>query len=210
VNILRKSKHRKVELGQSLTEMTLGMVVMVFIMSGVIDIGRAYITYIALEDAAGEAALYMSSDVFCPYDNIQGIAPNQTLLANDGIVPDSNDLYPAYTYLNPLTGVSTTYYDKGRCNPPNNALWRAIHAGGFSGLVNWSDSSNLSWTFVCTDGATGNSKDCAVAMADDTVAVTISYNIRLLSPVIPNINGSPTLKLTGTASQTIASVRKLK
>ena len=54
--------------GQSLVEMTLGSIILIFIMSGILDFGRAYFTYVAMEDAVGEAALYMSINPECAVD----------------------------------------------------------------------------------------------------------------------------------------------
>lgn len=50
----------RLERGQSLVEMTIGFIVLSLIFAGMIDIGRLYFTYVALEDSAGEAALYLS------------------------------------------------------------------------------------------------------------------------------------------------------
>jgi Flp pilus assembly protein TadG len=44
--------------GQSLVEMALMMVVLLLIMAGVLDFGRMYFTYLALQNAAGEGASY--------------------------------------------------------------------------------------------------------------------------------------------------------
>ena len=46
------------ELGQSLVEMAVMMVVLLLIMGGVLDLGRMYFTYLALQNAAGEGAAY--------------------------------------------------------------------------------------------------------------------------------------------------------
>lgn len=48
------------ERGQSLVEMAFGLIILVIIFSGLVDLGRAYFTLIAMEDAAGEAALFLS------------------------------------------------------------------------------------------------------------------------------------------------------
>jgi len=53
------------EKGQSLLEMTFGMVVLVFLLMGMLDLGRLYFTYVAMEDAAGEAALYVAARGKC-------------------------------------------------------------------------------------------------------------------------------------------------
>ena len=55
----------KKERGQAIVELTLGMGVLLLIMMGLLDLGRAYYIYIALEDSAGEAAVYLSIDPLC-------------------------------------------------------------------------------------------------------------------------------------------------
>ena len=46
------------ERGQSLVEMAILMVLLLVIMGGVLDLGRMYFTYLALQNAAGEGASY--------------------------------------------------------------------------------------------------------------------------------------------------------
>lgn len=53
------------ERGQSLVEMTLGMTILLLLISGLLDLGRIYFIFLTLEDAAGEAALYLSIDPEC-------------------------------------------------------------------------------------------------------------------------------------------------
>ena len=48
------------ERGQSLTELAVSMTFILILLAGVVDIGRAFFTYIALRDAAQEASLYGS------------------------------------------------------------------------------------------------------------------------------------------------------
>jgi len=48
------------ERGQSLTELSIAMAMMLILLAGVADLGRAFFTYIALRDAAQEGALYGS------------------------------------------------------------------------------------------------------------------------------------------------------
>jgi Flp pilus assembly protein TadG len=48
------------EKGQSLTELALTMTFLFILLAGVVDIGRAFFTYIALRDAAQEGALFGS------------------------------------------------------------------------------------------------------------------------------------------------------
>ena len=55
------------ERGQSLVEMTLGFVILLLVASGLLDLGRLYFIYIALEDGAGEAATYLAINPACAY-----------------------------------------------------------------------------------------------------------------------------------------------
>ncbi|MBI3360843.1 MAG: pilus assembly protein [Chloroflexi bacterium] len=50
----------KLERGQSLVELALMMTVLVLLLAGVLDLARAYYSYLALRDAAGEGAYYAS------------------------------------------------------------------------------------------------------------------------------------------------------
>jgi hypothetical protein len=66
----RKHPHRflrRRERGQSLVESLFGFTIMLFILSGLLDLGRLYFTYVAMEDAVGEASLYLSINPDCPY-----------------------------------------------------------------------------------------------------------------------------------------------
>jgi hypothetical protein len=57
-----EKKHEK---GQSLVEFALSLPILILILSGLIDIGRVYVAYIFLEEAAAEAALYVSLNPDC-------------------------------------------------------------------------------------------------------------------------------------------------
>lgn len=54
-----------VQRGQSLVEIAIVMPILVMLLSGVLDLGRVFYIFIALEDAAGEAALYLSIEPYC-------------------------------------------------------------------------------------------------------------------------------------------------
>ena len=57
------------EQGQGLTEFAIGLTFLLVLLAGVLDLGRAYFSYIALQDAAQEGASYAS---IAP-DDIEGI-----------------------------------------------------------------------------------------------------------------------------------------
>ena len=58
----REKKHEK---GQSMVEFALTLPILIVILSGLIDVGRMYFAYIFLEEAAAEAALYVSLHPDC-------------------------------------------------------------------------------------------------------------------------------------------------
>lgn len=58
-------KQKNFENGQSLVEFGFGMVILVILLVGIVDLGRAFYTYITLRDAAQEGAIYGS---ICPRD----------------------------------------------------------------------------------------------------------------------------------------------
>ncbi len=59
----RHSTHS--EQGQSLVEMALMMVILLTILSGVLDLGRGFFSFIAIQNAAGEGALYAAINPHC-------------------------------------------------------------------------------------------------------------------------------------------------
>lgn len=73
-HINRSWRHRS-ERGQSLVEFAAGVVVLVIIVSGVLDLGRAFFALVAIENGAGEGAIFASyhpawvteADVVCHY-----------------------------------------------------------------------------------------------------------------------------------------------
>src|SRR6188768_3392868 len=67
------------EKGQSLVEFSLGLVVLLLVLCGLLDLGRVYFTFVALEDGAGEAALYLSLHPNCIHE---GDAPECTTMNN--------------------------------------------------------------------------------------------------------------------------------
>lgn len=51
---------KKGQRGQSLVEFSLTAIILIMILSGLLDLGRLYFAYVALEDAAGEAAIFLA------------------------------------------------------------------------------------------------------------------------------------------------------
>ena len=57
---MNEEKRHKRESGQSMVEMALISTVLILLLAGVLDFGRMYFTYLALQNAAGEGATYGS------------------------------------------------------------------------------------------------------------------------------------------------------
>lgn len=86
-----KPTQRK-ELGQALVEMAITMPILILILSGLLDLGRVYYTYIALEEAAAEAALYLAIAPDC-----QNSADPDLAKAGNPCADPNNALYRAKT-----------------------------------------------------------------------------------------------------------------
>ncbi len=68
---------QRLEKGQSLVEMTVGFVILAVILSGLLDLGRVYFIFVALEDGAGEGALYLALNPACRNEaDGAGMTPN--------------------------------------------------------------------------------------------------------------------------------------
>jgi Flp pilus assembly protein TadG len=59
---------KKDQRGQSLVEVALAMPVLLLVLAGILDVGRAYFTYVALSDAAAEGAAFAAVH---PLDTVQ-------------------------------------------------------------------------------------------------------------------------------------------
>jgi hypothetical protein len=79
---------QKKELGQALVEMAITAPILILILSGLLDLGRLYYTFIALEEAAAEAARYLAISPNCEDTS----DPDTTDVGNECIDPN-NALY---------------------------------------------------------------------------------------------------------------------
>jgi Flp pilus assembly protein TadG len=74
----RRRPSRAAQRGQSLVEMAVSLTMLLMLLAGVIDIGRAYYTYLSLRDAAAEGAAYGSihpTDTTGIVDRVVGESP---------------------------------------------------------------------------------------------------------------------------------------
>lgn len=179
-----RRRAEQAESGQSLVEMTVGFVILIVMVSGLIDLGRAYFTFVALEDAAGEGALYMSLSPSCPD------------ATGDPDCVDPKNAYHRMTTAGGANANSIVNWQSGVdlefvCTP----------AGGSPGAPVIADLTNPSSTYDPTTSFVGTA--CDGLAVGDQVEVSITYYFELLSPVIPDIAGSDTLPLTARAAQNV-------
>ena len=99
------------EKGQSLVEFSLLMVFLVVLLMGLLDLGRAYFTYLALKDAAAEGAYFGSVFPQC--------------VDADGVDVDGDGLED----------------DGAACAGDHNVLHRVQHSAVQGGLVDWNSAT---------------------------------------------------------------------
>ena len=58
MKVIQYQSNSKKEEGQSLVELAIGMTIIVLLLSGIFDVGRAIFTQFALQDAAEEGLVY--------------------------------------------------------------------------------------------------------------------------------------------------------
>ncbi|MFU8772786.1 MAG: TadE/TadG family type IV pilus assembly protein [Anaerolineales bacterium] len=79
---MNNSKKNGSERGQSLVELAVSLTFILLLLSGVVDLGRAFFTYMALRDAAQEGALYGSIDPGDTYGIETRIYNSSNMLSN--------------------------------------------------------------------------------------------------------------------------------
>jgi Flp pilus assembly protein TadG len=99
--------------GQSLVEFSLMLVFLTVLLMGVLDLGRAYFTYLALKDAASEGAYFASAFPQCT-------EPAGVTVARAGGASEASG--PG-------------------CADPNNVVYRVINSSPRGGLIDWADRS---------------------------------------------------------------------
>jgi len=78
------NKPQRPEKGQSMVELALTITILMILLAGAIDMGRAFFTYMAMRDAAQEGAAYGSVNPFDEagiksrvWDNLDQVMPDQ-------------------------------------------------------------------------------------------------------------------------------------
>ncbi len=113
---LKQNRSPQWQRGQSLVEFSFMIIILTILMLGVLDIGRAYFTYMALLDAAGEGAQFgaVNPTYWCAAADVHFDSNG------DGVV-DGSDSCP--------TGFSNTN--------PDSITYRVINTAPVGTMVDW-------------------------------------------------------------------------
>ena len=107
------------ERGQSLVEFAVMGIVLLMLLQGVLDLGRAYFTFLALKDAAADGAYFAAAYPRC-VDGPSGGGPEGNYAADNSL---------------------TT------CGNPNNIEYRTRKSAPSGGLVDWTNATvNVNYT----------------------------------------------------------------
>ena len=87
--LLQRQSHHRAERGQSMVEMALMMTILMVVLSAVLDLGRGFFSFIAIQNAAAEGALYAAINPRCRSADVTGcIDPNNVVFRTRNESPD--------------------------------------------------------------------------------------------------------------------------
>lgn len=165
------------EKGQSLMEFSLSLVVLLVLLAGVVDLGRAFFTYITLRDAAQEGASYASVAEADPITDVADFCSG----ISDRVIITTSDL------------------DGGVSSGPINlvAMDNAGHVSVQTHITRV-DKNGVEYSYECTDTPPA---DICMGSA---VRVTVEYDsFPMTMPFMGTIVGSQTISLNANVVDTI-------
>jgi hypothetical protein len=157
--------------------MALALPLLLLILSGLLDLGRVYFTYLTIQDAATESALYLSVNPFCP------IAPEDGTNTAVERMNGTKDNDPVGSG-NPPSPAA--------CDDPNNAVFRAFESAPTQTIV------LVDWDEVFMEYSVPPNPAIGVE-----VEVALEYPYEMLTPIFSNLVGAITLR--SEASQIVIS-----
>jgi hypothetical protein len=84
-----RHSHHRAERGQSMVEMALMMTILLVVLSAVLDLGRGFFSFIAIQNAAAEGALYAAINPLCRDANVPGCSnPNNVVFRAQNESPE--------------------------------------------------------------------------------------------------------------------------
>jgi hypothetical protein len=176
--------------GQSLVELSLSLVPILMIMSGLLDLGRMYFVYDAIADAAGEGALFLSVNPKCFSPGVSGCSdPNNVQYRMQAAGGRLVELHNSTVRIEYINGINCVYYAE-------------VAPGGTMPNTLTLDTVKSPGGGVCSPASS-----YAYTTGTDQVFVSMTYSYTLLTPMIsrlvPLYNGQHALPLNIQAVQTI-------
>jgi Flp pilus assembly protein TadG len=172
---MRENNNR--EKGQSLMELAISLVVLLILLAGVVDLGRAFFTYITLRDAAQEGASYAAVAEDDPITDVAGYC---SAIADRVII-------------------TTSELDGGVSSGPID-LVAMDNAGNVSveTQITRVDKNGVAYSYECTDTPPA---DICLGSA---VQVEVTYDsFPMTMPFMGTIIGSQTISLNANVIDTI-------
>jgi len=168
-----REAHKESEIGQSLVEVALVLPILLVILSGLVDLGRVYFTFVALEDAAAEGALYLSLFPDCPYSTTTLTDYTNIDWNNNGTLEAAAEEFDESTTYNSVVAPD--------CDDPNNALFRLRNTNNNDREIDFDRSGIQIDIRRPADGPNANFG------IGDSVEVRIRYPFFPATPIISGI-----------------------
>jgi len=112
------SRNYRKERGQGLVEFSTGMVILVILLVGAVDAGRALVTYLSMRDAAQEGALYGSTEPYTIAGGSKIINPSissRAMDSSDLMSSLAGDIQIDVEFINRVSRETFTVADKDPC-----------------------------------------------------------------------------------------------
>jgi Flp pilus assembly protein TadG len=172
--IMKKNKEIKnKEQGQSLVELSISLIVLLTLIAGLVDLGRAFFTYVTLRDAAQEGASYAS-------------------VARDDGIADANDLVNFCQQISDRVAITTTDLSGNTAASTGPINLQGLTTSGdvvVETQINGVDCASISPANVCMGGAVS--------------VEVIYGNFPITMPFMGTIIGSQTFPLRAKVVDTI-------
>jgi hypothetical protein len=112
------SRNYQKEHGQSLVEFSVGMVILVILLVGIVDVGRALLTYLSMRDAAQEGAIYGSTEPYIIAGGSKVLNPSissRAMDSSDLMSSLAGDIQVDVEFINRVSRETFTVADKDPC-----------------------------------------------------------------------------------------------
>ena len=112
------SRNYRKEHGQGMVEFSVGMVILVILLVGAVDTGRALLTYLSMRDAAQEGAMYGSTEPYTISGGSKILNPSissRAIGSSDMMTSVAGDIQVDVEFINRVSRETFTVADKDPC-----------------------------------------------------------------------------------------------